>query len=616
MKETPDMTEGRRDFVCLILLCALCLVVYGRCATFEHTLYDDPNIIFENEHVQQGLTLESIRWAFTTPNFGLYMALPTLTFLIDRDLFGDWDGGYHLSTLFWHLLCVASFYLVMRRLTGAFAPVLAASLLVAVHPVQAMTINWISARNEIIPPVFMLWSIDFYRQGTLTGVSGFDRKRLRLYGASLLLMLLGLLSKQGIVLLPVVLLLLDYWPLQRITLQPDKPLQTLNRMLRLSLEKIPWFLLSVIGVGLAFYGKMNFGAFEDETLQSPLNNIGFSAVSFVRYLFHLVYPERYLMAYSAFQWTPAWWMVAGSVLLLGSITATAFYLLWRQPWMIVFWAWFVCFLLPVSGLVRYASESIALRYLYAPGMGIYLLVAFGLFSLIQRFLKPPRPSGKTPSNEKKSKAGKMGEVISQKEKVPPLFWSIVAVLTIACAAQAYRQSGFWRNAQSIAERSLVVSGGTNALAHNHLSVLFERQGQQAKYFAHSKAAFDLEPGRSAWRANYATALGRRGQYRECLEITEPLLKTLPDSVMANNLYGLALTGLGRYEEALPYLEKAVSIEPRYVPAQYNLGACLEQLGRLEEALSHYEQALAEQPGHSLSQQRRAIVQKQLELQRK
>ena len=86
--------------------------------------------------------------------------------------------------------------------------------------------------------------------------------------------------------------------------------------------------------------------------------------------------------------------------------------------------------------------------------------------------------------------------------------------------------------------------------------------------------------------------------------------------MANNLYGLALTGLGRYEEALPYLEKAVSIEPRYVPAQYNLGACLEQLGRLEEALSHYEQALAEQPGHSLSQQRRAIVQKQLELQRK
>lgn len=603
------MNEKRRDFFVSTLLCLLCLLVFGRCVTFEHTLYDDPNIIFENEEVQKGLTLESIRWAFTTPNFGLYMALPTLTFMLDVDLFGDWDGGFHGHTLLWHLICVVSFYVVMRRLTGSFAPVVAASLLVAVHPVQSMTVNWISARNEIIPAVFLLWSIDFYRQGALQKDNATLKRQLLCYSISVLFMLLGLLSKQGFVLLPAMLLLLDYWPLYRIRLQLDAPVDTLKRMVTLTLEKIPWFLLSFLGVALAFYGKKNFGAFADEKMQSPFANIGFACVSFFRYLYHLVYPEKFMMAYTTLHWSPGWWMVTGAALLLISITALGLLLLWRRPWLIVFWAWFVLFLLPVSGLVRYASESIALRYLYLPAMGIYLLLCFALYAMIQ-YVLPVKASGKSLSSSGKKRARKEPGLEAEKKgrtEIHPLFWAIVLVVTVACAAQAYRQSGFWKNGEILAQRALTVSEGMSAIAHNHLSVYKDRQGLSSQAFSHAKAAFELEPGRGAWRANYATALSRQERFAECLEVSRPLLKTQPEDVMPNHLVGMALTGLGRYEEAIPYLEKAISIESRYVPALYNLGICLEQLGRLEQALEQYEAALAEQPTHGLSLQRRAHV---------
>lgn len=606
------MTEKKRDWFILTLLIFLCVVVYGRCVTFDHTLYDDPQIIFENEHVQAGLTWESIQWAFMEPNFGLYMALPTLTFLVDRELFGDWTGGYHLTTLVWHILCVISFYWVMRRLTGLFTPIVLASFLVAVHPIQSMTVNWIPARNEILPPLFMLWSIYFYQRGTLQVEVSLRKKKLLFYGISLFFMFLGLLSKQGIVLLPAILLLLDYWPLNRIALRLDAPGETFRRMGVLIVEKIPWFLLSYVGVHLALYGKTDF-AYKEEELVFSFVNIGFSLTGYMRYIYHLVYPENYTMAYMVLRWTPAWWMVLGSASVLILITAAALSLVWRLPWVIVCWGWFVCLMLPVSGLIRYADESIALRYLYAPGMGFHLFIALGLYSLI-RYIFPLTEVTPTlrPGTDKKGQGKKPPKEKVFSRDVHPLFWGIAIVLIAASSAQAYRQSGFWRSGETLAQRALVVAKGKNTIAHNHLASYKEEQGLHNQALAHAKATFELEPDRNSWRANYAVMLARHERFAECLEISKPFLKDEPDSIVANNLVGLSFTGMGRYEKAMPYLEKAVSIEPRYVPAQYNLGICLEQLGHLEEALEHYDAALAEQPDHDGSRLRSAHVRRLLE----
>ncbi|NLV44288.1 MAG: tetratricopeptide repeat protein [Candidatus Hydrogenedentes bacterium] len=621
-----------RDVWVMAALTLLCVVVYGRCVTHEHVLYDDPNIIFENEQVMAGLTWDSITWAITKPNFGLYMPLPTLTFLLDRELFGNWAGGYHGMTLLWHILCVCLFYWVMRRLTGNFPAALAAAILVAVHPVQAMTVNWISARNEIMPAVFMLLSVEMYRRycGTRNGEERKDReencgfrKQVLFYGLSVGGMFLGIMSKQGIVMLPVVLLMLDYWPLGRIEISFRVFGATLRRATVLVVEKLPWFAVSGLGAVFAVYGKRDFGAFEGETLLSPAQNIGFALTAFARYLYHIVYPERYIMAYSASGWNPAWWMIGGSALLLFTLTALALWQLWRRPWIIVFWGWFVCFLLPVSGLVRYAAESIALRYLYAPGMGLYLLAGFGLYELTRRIgqhrttLDGVGQKGRDcPQRAKRDgtvpdfglyriKSDKVGQSRTAPDSVRQnqatgMFWAATAVLVVVSSGLAFRQSRFWKDSETLAQRALAVTGGENAMAHNHLGVIRNRQGLRQQGFAHLQKCMELEPERNMWRANYATALNQLGRYNETLTVVKPILDQQPDSVVLLNLYGGALTGLLRFEEAMGYLERALAIEPRYVPSLYNYGVCLQHTGRKDEARDYFERALEVQPTHQMA----------------
>lgn len=570
----------RYDVAAMAGLVALCLIVYGRCVTFEYTLYDDPNIIFENDRVMAGLTWDSIRWAILNPNFGLYMPLPTLTFMLDRELFGDWAGGYHGMTLLWHIVCVCLFYRVLSRLTGEREAVFAASLLVAVHPIQAMTVNWISARNEIMPAVFMLLSLAMYRRrcDALKGAAhpvGSTFVIVKYTALSVLFMFLGIMSKQGIVLLPFVLMAIDFWPLRRFDLQFHNPRVLFRRGIVLFVEKLPWMAVSAVGVALAIYGKRDFHAFQEGVLMSPWANVDFALVAYMRYLFHLVYPERLIMAYSALGMEPKGWMVLGGGLVMGGITGIAVWQRDRWPWLLVGWSWFVLFLLPVSGLVRYANESIALRYLYAPGMGLFIAAGWGVWEGARRV---------------------------GKEHASSVFYGMLFILSCVLGALAYRQSGFWRTAETLAQRALAVTGGTNAMAHNHLSVIRDRQGLKQQAFAHARRAMEMEPGRLLWKLNYGMCLNRQLRYEETLALTTPLLEHYPDNVTLLNLHGGGLAGLTRFEEAIPYLERAIVLEPRHVPPLVNLGICMEHLGRLEEATAYYRRALALQPTHRMAQQ--------------
>lgn len=564
---------SKREIMAVFLILVLGGIVYGRCVTYDYVLYDDPNVIFQNPEVLAGFSLAGVYWAFSSPNFGLYHPLPTVSYMIDRELFGDWPGGYHLVTLLWHLVCAATLFLVLIRLFKNMPVALAASLLFTLHPVQAMTVNWIVARNEIMVTLFALLCVEFYRQYA-------SKKDYRAAAFSMGFMLLAFMCKQGIVLLPAVLLLLDYWPLKRLEINFGNLKATLTTAVRLALEKIPWVAISGLGIFLAFFGKTQFHILDKNNLMSPLDNLGFAFVAYVRYLFHLLYPVNYVTAYStATDWLKTW-MVIGAVAILLLITLVALACYRRRPYLIVGWTWFVLLLLPVSGLVRYNSESIALRYLYAPGIGLYLMVSFLLYDLF-------RP--------KKSESESDGSV---EIDAPIGFKGVVAVLVLLLAVVCFWQSGFWKNSEVLAQRAIVATGDNNAIAHNHLADIRIRQKLYGQAEMHMRKAMELEPKLMAYTYNYAVLLLRQERYQEALDLLAPLVDDNMHLVSIVSQYGAVLLALKRLQEANQYLEHAVELQPDYVPALFNLAFCLSQQKQNEKARQYLQRVLELQPDHT------------------
>jgi len=568
----PGRETNLNEVFALLGVIILGLAVFGRCATYDYVLYDDPNIIFNNPHVMSGLSLKNIYWALTNPNFGLYQPLPTISFMIDRELFGDWAGGFHLMTLLWHLLCACALFMTLKRLLNNFPVALAVALLFTAHPVQAMTVNWIAARNEIMPAFFMLLSIEAYRRyATKRGYGA--------YGASLVFMLLAVMSKQGAIMLPALLLLLDYWPLRRIEINFFKIGGAARAALPLLLEKTPWFALTGLGVFFAFFGKTQFNVLDRNTLMSPLDNMGFALTAYVRYLFHLLYPFRYVTAYSpSTDWiTPP--VVLGAALVLTAISGVALLLHARRPYLIVGWGWFVLSLLPVCGLVRFASESIALRYLYAPAIGLYLMVAFLIYEI---YCPNAAQSGK-------NDAVAAGAPDGYKK----IIGSLVFILAVLC----FWQSGFWRDSETLAWRALAATNDTNAIAHNHLGHIRVHQGRHQEAEKHMRAAMELEPQISIYTFNYAVLLLLLGRHQESLDLLAPIVAKQPDNAQVISQYGAALAGLQRFEEARKYLERTLEIEPDNASALYNLATVLIQQEKRQAAKKHLQTLLKLRPSN-------------------
>ena len=574
----PD-SHWRRDAGALALIAALTLVVFGRCVSFDYLLYDDQYIIFKNPHVMAGLTWEGVWWAFTNPNYGLYQPLPTVTYMLDRMLFGDWVGGFHATTMLWHLLCSCTFFLATRRLINNFPIAFTSALLFTVHPVQAAVVNWTMARNEIMPAFFILLSVDAYRQYAT------QRSR-KAAGASLVFMLLAMMGKQGAVLLPLVLLLLDFWPLQRISISVQKPMATVRGAIALGIEKWPWLVVATAGAFLAFYGKYaDFGVAERNVLWAPITNIGGSVVAYARYLFHFIYPFRHVFSYSASS-EIATGTYAATTALFAGITAIALRLHTKRPYIIVGWGWFVLLLLPLTGLVEFAHEGIALRYMYLPSAGLYIIIACALFDKTAR----------TGTTDARTTVAPNDGNICDRNTAPIVYWIAAGTLTAVAALLCFWQSGFWRDSETLALRALAVKNNQSAMAHNHLAIIREQQGRFDEVHEHHRAAADLEPDVALFQYNYTGILLQHQRFEEAKSRIEPFMKEKADNAGFLSHYGAALMGVGRLDEARTYLERAVEIKPDYTPALFNLAQCLVLQGQAERAMPHLETIIKARPG--------------------
>jgi tetratricopeptide (TPR) repeat protein len=543
--------------VCAALVLA-CIAIYGQTLSHEFLHYDDDLYVTENGHVQAGLNLKSVGWAFVAEDAHYFHPLTWMSHMLDCSLYGMHPWGHHLTSLVFHAAASVLLFLALRLLTGALWPSAAVAALFAVHPLHVESVAWVAERKDVLSAFFWMLAMGAYALYVRRG--GMMR-----YLAVMAAFALGLMSKPMVVTLPFVLLLLDYWPLDR--LDRTASLGVLGQTTaRLSVEKIPLFLMAIIssvstllmqagGTNLAFGDKVPFMA-----------RCANATVVYVIYLAKTVWPSG-LAAFYPHPLARPVWQVAGAALILAAITLFCLRQTRRHPYLMVGWLWYLGTLVPVIELVQAGQVSHADRYTYLPSIGLFVMIAWGAADLAAAWRLP-----------KIAVAAVSG---------------VALVLLTVCAGV---QTGYWQDDETLFSHAVAV-GRESSLAYNNRGLRAVDQRRYDAARAHFAKALDLDPKDVHALTNLGSLdmdLGRYDEAETCL--TRALDLKVAEYKVLTNLGVLALRQ-GNYDKARDHLKRALRLNPANVIALTNLGALADYQGRDDEARTCLMKALDLQPDY-------------------
>jgi len=553
--------KHRDILVCLFLVMAT-FAVYWQVHNFDFVNFDDDDYIYENPHVREGLTLESITWAFTTMHASNWHPLTWLSHMLDSHVYGMNSGRHHLTNLLFHIANTLLLFFVFRKMTDSLWQSAFVAALFALHPCHVGSVAWVSERKDVLSTFFWMltmWSYIRYA----------EHPAVNRYLLVVLCLTLGLMSKPMLVTLPFVLLLLDYWPLNR--LQNDQAGTIGNSHLRsvtlnLVWEKAPLFALVVMASAVTFYAQKQGG------LVVPLDVIPFNAraanalVAYVKYIGKMIYPAKLAAIYQHPGMLP-WWKIAGAGLLLISISFVAIKALKQSPYFAVGWLWYLGTLVPVIGLVQVGNQAMADRYTYVPFIGLFIIIAYGVPDLVSQW-----------EHRKKGLA------------------VLATVILATLMAVTWKQVGSWKNSITLFEHNLKIAAN-HFVSHNSLGLALYRQGRTKEAIEHYLQALRVEPDYVEAHNNLGNALDKQGRTAEAIEHYLHALRIKPDDEKAHSNLGVALYSQGRIEEALEHYLIALRIKPDYVDAHNNLAITLFRNGNIEGAIAHFRKALRINPYH-------------------
>jgi protein O-mannosyl-transferase len=521
--------------VCLLLAAGI-LTAFWQVSEFEFTGYDDQHYVSRNRIVDQGLTLKGIWWAFTTGYFSYWHPLTWISHMLDVQLFGMKAGAHHLMSVFIHIANSICLFLGLQYMTRSWQKSAFVAALFALHPTHVESIAWLAERKDVLSGFF--WILSIWAYGWYARQPSFWR-----YATSLTFFACGLMSKPMVVTLPCVLLLMDYWPLQRLTLATWK---------RLLLEKVPFFFGVLISCAVTLYGVSHAGAIVSDERFSLGLRVANTPISYVRYLGKLFWPTDLAVLYPM----PAhWemWKVIASTLLLLVLTGVFIGLAKRAPYFIVGWLWYLGTLVPTIGLISVGLQSIADRYTYIPFIGLFIMIAWGV----------PRIPGR----------------------------QIVAMMLLtACAVVSWRQVQHWRNTETLFAQC-VRATRNNPEAQFNLALAQYLNGKREDSLRNFQEAVRLRPGYQDARNNLGLLLLEMGDPQGATNVFGGLLRLNPAHEVALLNMGRALMQLGDYAQAKGYLELARSAE-----AHLELGRLLEKQQRTNEAQIQFREAERLKPG--------------------
>lgn len=544
------LKEIQTPALCVALVAAT-LLVFSPVVHHDFINVDDDFYVYRNPVVAGGLTWEGVAWAFTRAHAANWHPLTWLSHMLDCQLYGLRAGGHHVTNVLLHAANAVLLFLVLRRMTKVVWPCAFVAGLFAIHPLRVESVAWVAERKDVLSGLFFMLTLCAY-------VRYAEARSWRRYAVVLLCFALGLMSKPMLVTLPFVLLLLDYWPLRRF--------QTSSRR-KLVAEKIPLLAFVVASCGLTIWAQRQVGAIRTgDELAWPWR-LGNAVVSGMTYIVQMVFPHELAAYYPHPADKLPLLAVTGSALALVLITAAV--ILWgrRFAYLPVGWFWYLGMLVPVIGLVQVGAQGHADRYTYLPQTGVYIMVAWGLAELFQRW----------------SRLAKWALV------------SAVAAGLVVLSVCAWRQARYWRNSETLWTHALQCNPDSSWI-EKVLGDVFYDQGRLEEAVSHYRRGAEISPNYAGLRLNFGNSLYRLSRLDEAQSHLEAAVQLDPNMADAHISLGVVLYLKGQINPAIQHFQTVLARDPANSAALSNLGIALESQGRVDEAIQCYLRALQIRPG--------------------
>jgi tetratricopeptide (TPR) repeat protein len=562
-------------FICLFLVIAT-LAIYWQVRNYEFVGFDDDVFIIQNSKVQNGLTLDSIGWAFRFDDMTYWHPLTWLSYMLDVQLYGMNPGGHHMTNVMLHIVNAMLLFIVFNMMTGALWKSALVAALFSLHPLNVESVAWVVERKNVLSTLFWMLTLLSYARYV-------ERLNISRYLLTLFVFALGLMAKPMLVTLPFVLLLLDFWPLKRFRYpQSLDNHQELSRTAKIKsikkfdvfpliLEKIPFVMFSGISVYMSLLSSHHNQLVISLDEVSLYHRITNALISYVSYIGKMIWP-RDLAVFYPFPDTVQLWEAAGAFLLLTGVSILVVRSLQKRPYLGVGWLWYLGTLLPVTGLVQQGLwPAMADRFAYVPLIGLFVMIAWGISDLTAGW---------------RYKAKGLG--------------AITAAALIVLMTTSWLQARYWKNSLMLFKHAVEVTDN-NYLMHNNLGFALTARGRTDEAIKHFKEALRLNPDFEGAKINLGLALLTQGKFDECIDYYQEVLRVNPGYARVHNNLGAVLWRLGKIEEAAVHFRKAVALKPDYADAHNSLGAALLSQGKNENAIAHLQEALRLKPDFFLAQ---------------
>lgn len=556
------------------------VALYSRAVFFPFAFIDDADYVTKNVHVSSGLSIDSITWAFTAFHADNWHPLTWLSLMVDSQLFGLNPEGFHLVNIIFHALNTALLFLLLRSMTGAIWRSAFVAACFALHPLHVESVVWVAERKDVLSTLFWMLTLLFYN-------SYVNQMKRSMYVLSLAAFALGLMAKPMLVTIPLILILLDFWPYERLKIRLFGKMESSTRELvnnssgcrltSLIVEKIPFVILAASSSVVTLYAQ--------KPSMSPLTNVPLwgrftnALWASLMYMVKMFFPVDLAIMYPLVV-VPLWKVGCAAVAFCGILFLVLRHMN-KYPYLAVGWFWYLISLLPVIGIIQVGRQSMADRYTYVPLIGLFMMVSWG-----------------------------GAELCAYVPKLKNIIRLVAAGTLLFFSVTTWVQLSYWQDNFRLINHTLEVTEN-NHFAHYCLGTMYQALGKSEQAIAEYQKSIEIEPRIPVVQFDMAFLLDSQGRTTEAIRHFKEAIALKPDYAQGHFSLAIVLDRIGNHPESLREFSEAVRLEPSNPKFHNNFGIALAQQGMLDEAIVHFSKALQLAPGDE-----RALENLQIALQQK